>query len=119
MHSIAWWPTLIVLAVATFTDLRSRRIPNWLVFPFLLAGIAVSGWISWLAWPRAEPCRHRARGRIVRHSLLDGRHGHGRRETLCRHRSLDRALAVAGSPWSSRAWLAESWRCAGRYPEGF
>jgi len=48
MHSFAWWPTLIVLAVATFTDLRSRRIPNWLVLPFLLAGIAVSGWLH--AW---------------------------------------------------------------------
>jgi prepilin peptidase CpaA len=34
---------LAVLAVATFTDLRSRRIPNWLVFPFLLAGFVVSG----------------------------------------------------------------------------
>jgi prepilin peptidase CpaA len=44
MHSFAWWPTLIVLAVATFTDLRSRRIPNWLVFPFLLLGILVSPW---------------------------------------------------------------------------
>lgn len=44
MHSIAWWPTLIVLVIATFTDLRSRRIPNWLVFPFMIAGIAVSGW---------------------------------------------------------------------------
>jgi prepilin peptidase CpaA len=44
MHSIAWWPTLFVLAVATFTDLRSRRIPNWLVLPFMVAGIAVSGW---------------------------------------------------------------------------
>jgi prepilin peptidase CpaA len=43
MHSVAWWPTLIVLAVATFTDLRSRRIPNWLVLPFLLAGFVVSG----------------------------------------------------------------------------
>jgi prepilin peptidase CpaA len=28
--------------VATFTDLRSRRIPNGLVLPFLLAGIVVS-----------------------------------------------------------------------------
>jgi prepilin peptidase CpaA len=45
MHSIAWWPTLIVLAVATFTDLRSRRIPNWLVLPFMVAGIVVSGWL--------------------------------------------------------------------------
>jgi len=46
MHSIAWWPTLIVLAVATFTDLRSRRIPNWLVLPFMVMGIAVSGWMG-------------------------------------------------------------------------
>jgi prepilin peptidase CpaA len=46
MHSIAWWPTCFVLVVATCTDLRSRRIPNWLVFPFLVAGIAVSGWLG-------------------------------------------------------------------------
>jgi prepilin peptidase CpaA len=45
MHSVAWWPTLFVLAVATFTDLRSRRIPNWLVLPFMLAGFLVSGWL--------------------------------------------------------------------------
>jgi prepilin peptidase CpaA len=45
MHSIAWWPTMFVLAVATFTDLRSRRIPNWLVLPFLVAGICISGWM--------------------------------------------------------------------------
>jgi len=46
MHSIAWWPTLIVLAIATFTDIRSCRIPNWLVLPFLGAGLAVSGWMQ-------------------------------------------------------------------------
>jgi prepilin peptidase CpaA len=45
MHSVAWWPAVIVLSVATFTDLRSRRIPNWLVLPYLLAGIAVSSWL--------------------------------------------------------------------------
>ena len=45
MHSIAWWPTCAVLAIAVFTDLRSRRIPNWLVLPFLVAGLAVSGWL--------------------------------------------------------------------------
>lgn len=45
MHTVAWWPTLIVLTVATVTDLRSRRIPNWLVLPFLLAGFATSGWL--------------------------------------------------------------------------
>jgi prepilin peptidase CpaA len=39
MHAFAWWPTVAVLAVATFTDLRSRRIPNWLVLPFLAAGL--------------------------------------------------------------------------------
>jgi prepilin peptidase CpaA len=46
MHSIAWWPTLFVVAVATFTDLRSRRIPNWLVLPFMVAGVCISGWLS-------------------------------------------------------------------------
>ena len=45
MHSFAWWPTVVVLGVATFTDLRSRRIPNWLVLPFLVAGFVVSGWL--------------------------------------------------------------------------
>ncbi|HSU60783.1 MAG TPA: A24 family peptidase [Bryobacteraceae bacterium] len=42
MHSIAWWPTLAVLAVAVFTDLRSHRIPNWLVFPYLIGGMVAS-----------------------------------------------------------------------------
>jgi prepilin peptidase CpaA len=50
LHTIAWWPTLAptlaVLAVATYTDLRSRRIPNWLVLPFLAAGLVVSGWVG-------------------------------------------------------------------------
>ncbi len=45
MHSFAWWPTVIVLSVATFTDLRSRRIPNWLVAPFFACGILVSSWL--------------------------------------------------------------------------
>jgi prepilin peptidase CpaA len=44
VHSIAWWPTVVVLGVATFTDIRSRRIPNWLVFPFFGIGILVSCW---------------------------------------------------------------------------
>jgi prepilin peptidase CpaA len=37
---------MMVLLVATITDLRSRRIPNWLVLPFLAAGIVVSPWRS-------------------------------------------------------------------------
>lgn len=44
MHSIAWWPTLVVLTIVTITDLRSRRIPNWVTAPFLLSGITVSAW---------------------------------------------------------------------------
>lgn len=43
MHSVAWWPTVVALAIAVITDLRSNRIPNWLVFPFLAAGLIVSG----------------------------------------------------------------------------
>jgi prepilin peptidase CpaA len=42
MHSVAWWPTLIVLTVVTWTDLRSRRIPNIVVLPYLVIGLAVS-----------------------------------------------------------------------------
>lgn len=48
MHSIAWWPVVLAVLVAAVWDLRTRRIPNWLVFPFLLSGLVVSaivdGW---------------------------------------------------------------------------
>lgn len=39
MHSIAWWPVLTLLVIATAIDILSRRIPNWLVLPFLIAGV--------------------------------------------------------------------------------
>jgi prepilin peptidase CpaA len=42
MHSIAWWPILALLVMATAVDLHSRRIPNWLVLPFLAAGVIVN-----------------------------------------------------------------------------
>ena len=42
MHSIAWWPILALLAMATVVDIHSRRIPNWLVLPFLAAGVVVN-----------------------------------------------------------------------------
>lgn len=42
MSSIAWWPILTLLAMATVVDIRSRRIPNWLVLPFLAAGVLVN-----------------------------------------------------------------------------
>jgi prepilin peptidase CpaA len=48
MQSVVWWSTILVLLIATVSDLRSRRIPNWLVLPFLVAGILFStitrGW---------------------------------------------------------------------------
>ncbi len=42
MHSIAWWPMLTLLVVAGVVDIHSRRIPNWLVLPFLAAGLVVN-----------------------------------------------------------------------------
>jgi prepilin peptidase CpaA len=42
MHSIAWWPVLTLLVMATAVDIHSRRIPNWLVLPFLAAGVIVT-----------------------------------------------------------------------------
>jgi prepilin peptidase CpaA len=41
-NSLAWWPTVLVLGIACFTDIRSRRIPNWLVVPFGLSGLIVN-----------------------------------------------------------------------------
>jgi prepilin peptidase CpaA len=42
MHSIAWWPVLALLVMATVADIHNRRIPNWLVLPFLVAGPIVN-----------------------------------------------------------------------------
>jgi len=39
MRWLALWPMLIVMAISVYTDLRSRRIPNWLVFPCMLTGV--------------------------------------------------------------------------------
>ncbi len=48
MNPIAVWPTIALVVAATITDVRSRRIPNVLVLPFLLLGVASSavarGW---------------------------------------------------------------------------
>ena len=99
MHSIAWWPTLIVLCVATFTDLRSRRIPNWLVLPFLVGGIVVSGWLN--GWHGIA----QSFGGLGLAALLFGAlawmggHGYGRRQAVRRHRGLDRARAVILPHW--------------------
>lgn len=42
MSPITWYATLFTVLIASAIDLRSRRIPNWLVLPFLLGGFAVS-----------------------------------------------------------------------------
>jgi prepilin peptidase CpaA len=48
MQSIVWWSNVFVLVAASVIDLRTRRIPNWLVVPFLAAGLAIQsvagGW---------------------------------------------------------------------------
>ena len=48
MNAIAWWPSVGVLVAAAIIDSRTRRIPNWLSLPFLVAGIVVEsiqgGW---------------------------------------------------------------------------
>ena len=36
---IAWAPLIVALAVAAVIDARQRRIPNWLTFGLLLAGV--------------------------------------------------------------------------------
>jgi prepilin peptidase CpaA len=38
--SLQWWVVFVVLAIATAWDISSRRIPNWLVLPFLALGLA-------------------------------------------------------------------------------
>jgi prepilin peptidase CpaA len=40
MHPMIWWSTLALVLSAALIDIVSRRIPNWLVFPFLAAGVA-------------------------------------------------------------------------------
>ncbi len=42
MESIALGPTILALGIACFTDIRSRRIPNALVVPFALSGLAAN-----------------------------------------------------------------------------
>ena len=48
MQSVVWWATIIAVIIATVSDLCTRRIPNWLVLPFLIAGLLFStftrGW---------------------------------------------------------------------------
>ncbi len=49
MESVAWWPVLMLVVVATVTDLRSRRIPNWLTLPFVACGLVLGGVVGGMA----------------------------------------------------------------------
>jgi len=49
MHALVWWTSAVVLVVASGIDLRTRRVPNWLAIPFLVAGLvaqSISGRLS-------------------------------------------------------------------------
>lgn len=41
MSALIFWCTVTVVIAAAITDVRTRRIPNWLVVPFFLLGLAV------------------------------------------------------------------------------
>lgn len=45
-QAIIWTLTLLLMLLAAWLDLRSRRIPNWLTVSGLFAGIGVHAWIS-------------------------------------------------------------------------
>ena len=83
MHSMAWWPTVAVVLVATITDLRSHRIPNWLVLPFLAIGFSVSGWLH--GWHGLLQSTYGAGLGLLLFGVFrgfhDGRYGGRRRET--------------------------------------
>lgn len=49
IQSFTWWGTFVLLMAAAVTDLRSRRIPNLLVAPFLVAGLVAGGVTG--GWP--------------------------------------------------------------------
>lgn len=46
MNAIITTLLLSALAAATFTDLKSQRIPNWITFPLIIAGMAIHAWFD-------------------------------------------------------------------------
>ncbi len=48
VHPITMWPIVVLVLIAAIIDLRSDRIPNWLVLPFLAGGLVVS--VIWHGW---------------------------------------------------------------------
>ena len=60
MSATIFWCTTAAVAVAAATDIRSRRIPNWLVAPFLVAGL-----LAHFAYQGIEGLWHSAAGLSV------------------------------------------------------
>jgi len=42
MHAITWWPTFATVLIAAISDIRSRRIPNWLVVLSLCSALVTA-----------------------------------------------------------------------------
>ena len=47
---VRWFVLLAAGVVAAVTDLRTRRIPNWLTFPMVLSGLFVMLLVDGLGW---------------------------------------------------------------------
>ena len=43
---IIWTLTLVLTVMAAYTDLRERRIPNWLTVTGFSMGVAVHAWLG-------------------------------------------------------------------------
>lgn len=43
---LVWTLTLVLTVMAAYTDLRERRIPNWLTVPGLFVGILLHAWLG-------------------------------------------------------------------------
>ena len=43
---LIWTLTLVLTVMAAYTDLRERRIPNWLTVAGFVMGVAVHGWLG-------------------------------------------------------------------------
>ena len=48
------WPTILAVAVAAVFDLRTQRIPNWIVGPFLVAGLVAAAAVDGLPGVKAS-----------------------------------------------------------------
>ena len=119
MQALVYWPIVAVLVVATFTDVRSRRIPNLLVFAVFRFGNRSFGVAVWLA-RRGDEFRRRRPGLVaLRHSFLDGRHGRRRCKAVRCDWGMDWARPVVDLHWCSPGWWAERWRSAWALFGGF